>query len=56
MIVKILSDDLPGKQGDYNNTYVGMMLQNMENMLIQLGGNKDALKGISPENTFISSK
>jgi ABC-type Zn uptake system ZnuABC Zn-binding protein ZnuA len=50
-IVKTLSDDdLPGKPGDFNHSYVGMMLENMKNMIIPLGGNIDALKDINPQN------
>ena len=50
-VVETLSDDdLPGKPGDFNHSYVGMMLENMKNMIIPLGGNIDALKEISPKN------
>ena len=50
-IVETLSDDdLPGNPGDYNHSYIGMMLENMKNMIIPLGGNIDALKDISPQN------
>ena len=50
-IVGTLSDDdLPGNTGDNNHSYVGMMLENMKNMIIPLGGNIDALKDISPQN------
>lgn len=50
-IVETLSDDdLPGNPGDYNHSYLGMMLENMKNMIIPLGGNIDALKDISPQN------
>jgi ABC-type Zn uptake system ZnuABC Zn-binding protein ZnuA len=50
-IVETLSDDaLPGNPGDYNHSYVGMMLENMKNMIIPLGGNIDALKDINPQN------
>ena len=50
-IVETLSDDdLPGNTGDNNHSYVGMMLENMKNMIIPLGGNIDALKHISPQN------
>src|SRR5918995_3814632 len=50
-IVETLSDDdLPGNTGDNNHSYVGMMLENMKNMIIPLGGNIDALKDISPQN------
>jgi ABC-type Zn uptake system ZnuABC Zn-binding protein ZnuA len=51
--VQTLSDDaLPGQPADPNHTYVGMMLKNMKNMLIPLGGNIEALHGIDPENTY----
>jgi ABC-type Zn uptake system ZnuABC Zn-binding protein ZnuA len=41
--VQTLSDDaLPGQHADPNHTYVGMMLKNMKNMLIPLGGNIEA--------------
>jgi ABC-type Zn uptake system ZnuABC Zn-binding protein ZnuA len=50
-IVETLSDDnLPGNPGDNNHSYVGMMLENMKNMIIPLGGNIDALKEINPQN------
>ncbi len=50
-VVETLSDDdLPGKPGDFNHSYVGMMLDNMKNMIIPLGGNIDALKDINPQN------
>jgi ABC-type Zn uptake system ZnuABC Zn-binding protein ZnuA len=49
-IVETLSDDnLPGNTGDNNHSYVGMMLENMKNMIVPLGGNIDALKDISPQ-------
>jgi ABC-type Zn uptake system ZnuABC Zn-binding protein ZnuA len=51
-IVGTLSDDnLPGKPGDPENSYVGMMLENMENMLVPLGGNVSALSDITPDDT-----
>jgi len=50
-IVETLSDDdLPGNTGDNNHSYVGMMLENMKNMILPLGGNIDALKDINPQN------
>ena len=50
-IVETLSDDnLPGNPGDNNHSYVGMMLENMKNMIIPLGGNIDALNEINPQN------
>jgi ABC-type Zn uptake system ZnuABC Zn-binding protein ZnuA len=50
-IVETLSDDdLPGNPGDNNHSYVGMMVENMKNMIIPLGGNIEALKNINPQN------
>jgi ABC-type Zn uptake system ZnuABC Zn-binding protein ZnuA len=52
-IVSTLSDDdLPGDAGDPQNSYVGMMLENMKNMLVPLGGNVSALSNITPDNTY----
>lgn len=54
-IVGTLSDDdLPGDQGDPQNSYVGMMLENMNNMLVPLGGNVSALSNVEPEDTHAS--
>ena len=52
-IVGTLSDDdLPGDPGDHQNSYVGMMLENMKNMLAPLGGNVSALSSIIPDDTY----
>jgi ABC-type Zn uptake system ZnuABC Zn-binding protein ZnuA len=52
-IVETLSDDdLPGNPGDPNHSYVGMMLENMKNMLIPLGGNISALREVDPRDTY----
>ncbi|HSA75174.1 MAG TPA: metal ABC transporter substrate-binding protein, partial [Candidatus Nitrosocosmicus sp.] len=52
-IVQTLSDDaLPGNLTAPNHTYVGMMLENMENMIVPLGGNISSLSGINPANTY----
>jgi ABC-type Zn uptake system ZnuABC Zn-binding protein ZnuA len=52
-IVQTLRDDaLPGNLTSPNHTYVGMMLDNMENMIIPLGGNTISLTNINPENTY----
>jgi ABC-type Zn uptake system ZnuABC Zn-binding protein ZnuA len=51
--VQTLTDDaLPTEPTDLNHTYVGMMLTNMKNMLIPLGGDIEALKEINPGNTY----
>jgi ABC-type Zn uptake system ZnuABC Zn-binding protein ZnuA len=50
-VVETLSDDdLPGNPGDNNYSYIGMMIENMKNMIISLGGNIEALKEINPQN------
>ena len=50
-VVETLSDDvLPGNSGDTIHSYVGMMIENMKNMIIPLGGNIDELKNINPQN------
>jgi ABC-type Zn uptake system ZnuABC Zn-binding protein ZnuA len=52
-IVQTLRDDtLPGNLTSPNHTYVGMMLDNMENMINPLGGNASSLTNINPENTY----
>ena len=52
-IVQTFRDDaLPGNLTSPNHTYVGMMLDNMEKMIIPLGGNTSSLTNINPENTY----
>ncbi len=52
-IVQTLRDDaLPGNLTDPNHTYVGMMLENMKNMIVPLGGNISSLSDINPANTY----
>jgi manganese/iron transport system substrate-binding protein len=54
-IVETLSDDdLPGNPGEPENSYVGMMLENMENMLVPLGGNTTALNDVEPKDTYLA--
>ncbi len=43
-------DDLPGKEGSSENSYIGMMLENVRIMAAVLGGNSDLLRGIDPSN------
>lgn len=43
-------DYLPGKPSESNHSYIGMMLENMRNMIVPLGGNVEALKDISPQS------
>ncbi|MGA8842639.1 MAG: metal ABC transporter substrate-binding protein [Nitrososphaeraceae archaeon] len=53
VFLQTLSDDtLPGLPTDSNHTYVGMMLEDMKNMIIPLGGNIDFLKNLDPKNTY----
>jgi ABC-type Zn uptake system ZnuABC Zn-binding protein ZnuA len=55
-IVETLSDDdLPGNPGEPAHSYVGMMLENMANMLVPLGGNITALSDVDPRDTYSSS-
>jgi ABC-type Zn uptake system ZnuABC Zn-binding protein ZnuA len=54
-IVGTLSDDdLPGDPGDPEHTYVGMMLENMKNMLVPLGGNITSINNIDPRDTYLT--
>ena len=54
-VVETLSDDnLPGKPGENNHSYVGMMIENMKNMILPLGGNIEVLKNINPKNILIT--
>ena len=54
-VVETLSDDdLPGKPGENNHSYVGMMIENMKNMILPLGGNIEELKNINPKNILIT--
>ncbi|WP_148680890.1 metal ABC transporter substrate-binding protein [Candidatus Nitrososphaera gargensis] len=55
IVETLRDDDLPGEPGDPENTYVGMMVANMNTMLTSLGGNTDALEGIDPSNTYTRS-
>jgi ABC-type Zn uptake system ZnuABC Zn-binding protein ZnuA len=55
-IDQLRDDEPPGKPGDKNHTYVGMMLNNMQIMLAALGGNADALKSINPERVYASGQ
>ena len=55
--VTTLADDvLPGKPTDPNHTYVGMMLEDMNGMIIPLGGKVTALSSINPANTYVHSR
>lgn len=49
-ITTLRDDDLSGKIGSKEHTYIGMMLDNMKNMMPALGGNADAFSAIDPSN------
>jgi ABC-type Zn uptake system ZnuABC Zn-binding protein ZnuA len=54
--VETLSDDdLPGRPGEPEHTYVGMMLENIESMVMPLGGNITILNEIDPRDTYLKS-
>ena len=55
-VVETLSDDdLPGDHGEPKHSYVGMMLENMKNMLVPLGGNIMSLNNVDPRDTYLTS-
>lgn len=45
---KLRDDELPGKPGDPNHSYIGMMVENMTIMFEALGGSGEALKKVDP--------
>ncbi len=49
-VTTLRDDDLPGEKTARNHTYIGLMLEDMKNMIIPLGGNIAALKDIDPSN------
>lgn len=49
-ITTLRDDDLPGKLDSKEHTYIGMMLENMRNMMPALGGRTDAFTPIDPSN------
>ena len=54
-VVETLSDDnLPGNPSDSEHTYVGMMLENIENMLVPLGGNITSLNDVDPGDIYLT--
>ncbi len=54
-IDKLSDDEPPGQPGSPEHTYIGMMLEDMNNMIPALGGRVDALKGIDPADSFTRS-
>lgn len=51
---ELRDDDPPGQPGAPEHTYVGLILNDMRLMIPALGGNVDALAGISPSDTYAS--
>jgi len=47
-IATLRDDDLPGRPGAPEHSYLGMMLENVRTMVAALGGNAAALQGIDP--------
>jgi ABC-type Zn uptake system ZnuABC Zn-binding protein ZnuA len=51
-IDQLRDDDLPGKPGDPRHTYLGLMVANVETMVVALGGSAEALDGFDPGLVF----
>jgi len=51
-IDQLRDDEPPGKADAPEHTYVGMLLEDMKIMFGALGGNVDALKNVTPDNTY----
>jgi ABC-type Zn uptake system ZnuABC Zn-binding protein ZnuA len=47
-IDKLRDDELPGKPGDAQHSYIGMMIENLSIMFEALGGSAEALKKVDP--------
>ena len=45
---KLRDDELPGKPGNAQHSYIGMMIDNMTTMFEALGGSTEALKKVDP--------
>ena len=50
---QLRDDEPPGKIGDRNYTYVGMVVEDMRIMLSVLGGNADETSKVEPRNVFL---
>ena len=48
----LADDDLPGKPGDPEHSYLGLMRQNLEVMIPALGGDAGAVAGLDIGNVF----
>ena len=51
-IDELADDDLPGKPGDPEHSYLGLMRKNMELMIPALGGDASAVAGLDVSNVF----
>ena len=51
-IDELADDDLPGKPGDPEHSYLGLMRKNMEVMIPALGGDASAVAGLDVSNVF----
>ena len=51
-IDELADDDLPGKPGDPQHTYLGLMQANLQAMIPALGGDASALSGLDIGNVF----
>ena len=51
-IDELADDDLPGKPGDPEHSYLGLMRKNMEVMIPALGGDASAVTGLDVSNVF----
>jgi ABC-type Zn uptake system ZnuABC Zn-binding protein ZnuA len=47
-IDKLRDDELPGKPGEAQHSYIGMMIENLSTMFEALGGSAEALKKVDP--------
>jgi ABC-type Zn uptake system ZnuABC Zn-binding protein ZnuA len=47
-IDKLRDDELPGKPGEAQHSYIGMMIENLATMFEALGGSAEALKKVDP--------
>jgi ABC-type Zn uptake system ZnuABC Zn-binding protein ZnuA len=47
-IDKLRDDELPGKPGEAQHSYIGMMIENLSTMFEALGGSADALRKVDP--------
>ncbi len=49
---QLRDDSPPGKETDVGHTYLGMLIQDMQIMLVALGGNANETGKLDPANTF----